>query len=65
MTRHHQDADEDQLTEANNAAGAAASGGASIRGTRQVTQPSMLLTLAQQLLPYPPHSAPSCVKSHR
>jgi hypothetical protein len=41
MARHRQDTDEDEITEADDTAGAATFGGASLRGTRQVTPPSM------------------------
>jgi hypothetical protein len=41
MARHSQDTDEDEITEADDTAGAATFGGASLRGTRQVTPPSM------------------------
>jgi hypothetical protein len=41
MDRHSQDTDEDEITEADDTAGAATFGGASLRGTRQVTPPSM------------------------
>jgi hypothetical protein len=41
MARRRQDADEDEITEADDIAVAATFSGASIRGTRQVTPPSM------------------------
>ena len=41
MARRRQDADEDEITEADDTAVAATFSGASIRGTRQVTPPSM------------------------
>jgi hypothetical protein len=56
MARRRQDADEDEITEADDTAGAATFGGSSTRGSRQVTSPSMSGDPAQ-LLPCPPHSA--------
>jgi hypothetical protein len=41
MDRRRQDTDEDEITEADDTAGTATFGGASLRGTRQVTPPSM------------------------
>jgi hypothetical protein len=41
MARRRQDADEDEITEADDTVGAATLGGDSIRGPRQVTLPSM------------------------
>jgi hypothetical protein len=41
MARHHQDTTEDENTEADDTGGDATLGGVSLRGTRQVTPPSM------------------------
>ena len=41
MAHSQQDTDEDEITEADDTAGAATFGGSSLRGTRQVTMPSM------------------------
>jgi hypothetical protein len=48
MARHRQDI-EDEITEADDTAGAATFGGASLRGTRQVTPPSMPVDLRTTL----------------
>jgi hypothetical protein len=53
MTCCRQDADEDEITEADVTAGSATFCGASIRGTRQVTPPSMSADLLHAALALP------------
>jgi len=59
MARRRQDTDEDEITESDDTADAATFGGSSLRGTRQVTPPSMPAdlhtVLAMPLITRTPH----------